>query len=291
MRRPAARPRARPGRFAACAVLALPLLAGPAPAAAAPARDEVTVVTLNLWHDQRDWPSRLRRIVAELRWLDPDVICLQEVLQHESLPNQAATIAESLGCRFHFTSVDPEGAPKRYGNAILTRHPVLRTGGKFLLPLNDYRTVAHARVEVRGRVLDVYDTHLHHTGGKGARIRAEQIADLLAFVDSTRSGGALVLAGDFNCELGSRELRPVEKAYRDAFAAVHPRVRGRAAATMNPALGNAPRAIDHVFVPRAGPARLEPVAAEILFREAGPDSVWASDHFGVLARLRFRGTE
>jgi len=274
----------------ACALLVLSLLAGARPAAAMTPSDEVSVVTLNLWHDQHDWPSRLRRIVAGLRWLDPDVICLQEVLQHEALPNQAATIAESLGCRFHFTSVDPEGAPKRYGNAILTRHEVLRTGGKFLLPLNDYRTVAHARLEVRGRVVDVYDTHLHHTGEGGA-IRAEQIRDLLAFVDSTRSGGVLVLAGDFNCELRSRELRPVEREYLDAFAAVHPRVRGRAAATMNPHLGNAPRAIDHVFVPRAGPARLDPVAAEILFRDAGPDSVWASDHFGVLARFRFRGAE
>lgn len=273
-------------RLAACSLLVLGLLAGAWPAAAAPGAD-VSVVTLNLWHDQHDWPSRLRRIVRELRGLDPDVICLQEVLQHETLPNQAAAIAESLGYRVHFTSVDPVGAPKRYGNAILTRHEVLRTGGLFLRPLNDYRTVAHARLLVGGRVLDVYDTHLHHTGEGGA-IRAKQIRDLLAFVDSTSAGGALVLAGDFNCERGSRELRPVERDYVDAFAAVHPRVRGRDAATMNPHLGNAPRAIDHVFVPRGGAARLEPVAAEILFRDAGPDSVWASDHFGVLARLRFR---
>lgn len=287
MRRAPARLRGRLGGFAAYAAFVLPLLAGPAPAAAAPSHDEIAVVTLNLWHDQHDWPSRLRRIVAELRALEPDVICLQEVLQHERLPNQAAALAESLGCRSHFVSVDPIGAPKRYGNAILTRHPVLRAGGAFLRPLNDYRVVAHARLDVRGRAVDVYDTHLHHTGEGGA-IRAEQVRDLLAFVDSTRGEGAIVLAGDFNCELGGPELRAVEKGYRDAFAAVHPGVRGEAAATMNPLLGNAPRAIDHVFVPRAAGTRLEPRAAGILFRDAGPDSVWASDHFGVLARLRLR---
>lgn len=285
--------------IAGAAGLALLALAALPPAAAAPrtaprpapaARDEITVVTLNLWHDQRDWPSRLKRIVRELRALEPDVVCLQEVLEHEKLRNQAATLAESLDCRVHFTSVDPEWARKRYGNAILTRHPLLAVGGRPIAPASDYRTVAHVRVNVRGHEFDVYGTHLHHTREGGA-IRAEQVADLLAFVDSTRSGGALVLAGDFNCEPGSPELAPVEARFRNAFEAVHPGVSGAAAATMNPALGAAPVAIDHVFVPHEGKVRLEPVEARILFRDAGPDSVWASDHFGVLARLRVRAAK
>jgi endonuclease/exonuclease/phosphatase family metal-dependent hydrolase len=209
------------------------------------------------------------------------VVCLQEVLQHATLPNQAATLADSLGWRWHFVSVDGVERPKRYGNAILTPHPLLKAEGVFLLPLDDWRVAAHVRLDFHGRPLDVYDTHLHHTIEGGA-IRTTQVRHLLAYVDSTRSGGPLVLAGDFNCELGSPELAPVEKAYADAFAALHPEVRGARAATMNPLLGNEARAIDHVFVPRAGALRA--VAAEILFRDAGPDSVWASDHFGVLAR-------
>lgn len=257
-----------------------------APRVTAPAPDDVGVVSLNLWHDQHDWPARLRRIVGALRALDPDVVCLQEVLQHPGLPNQAVTLAESLGCSVHFVSVDGEERPKRYGNAILTRHRVLAKGGRFLLPLDDWRVVAHVRVDVRGRAVDVYDTHLHHTPEGGA-IRAEQIRDLLAYVDSTRGDGPAVLAGDFNCELGSPELRPLERDWLDAFAATHPGVHGAAAATMNPLLGNEARAIDHVFVPRRG--RLAPRETEILFRECGPDSVWASDHFGLLARLGRRG--
>lgn len=247
----------------------------------------IDVVTLNLWHDQHDWPKRLARIVRELRALDPDVICLQEVLQHPGLPNQARTLADSLGTSWHFVSVDGEDRPKRYGNAILTRHDVLHTGGKFLLPLDDWRVVAHVRMAVDGREVDVYDTHLHHTFEGGA-IRAEQVRDLLAFVDSTRGGGPLVLAGDFNSELGSPEMAPIEREYADAFATVHPHATPAERATMNPALDATDmRAIDHVFVPRGGAAALEPRAAEVLFRDPGPDSVWATDHFGVLARLAF----
>ncbi len=265
------------------------LVAGAAgPARAAAPLDTLTVVTLNLWHDQHDWPARRAKILAGLRAMRPDAICLQEVLQHPGLPNQAMALADSLGMSWHFVSVDGEDRPKRYGNAILTPHPVLRKDGKFLLPLDDWRVVAHVRLEVRGREVDVYDTHLHHTPDGGA-IRAEQIRDLLAFVDSTRAGGPLVLAGDFNCQLGSPEMAPVERGYADAFAAVHPKVKGAAAATLNPLLDDDARSIDHVFTPRGPRPALAPAVADIVFRDAGPDSVWASDHFGVLAKLAFTG--
>ena len=32
----------------------------------------LSVVTLNLWHDQGDWPKRLSLILAEMRRLRPD---------------------------------------------------------------------------------------------------------------------------------------------------------------------------------------------------------------------------
>jgi len=55
----------------------------------------LTVVTFNLWHDQHDWPKRLNVIVAEMRRIRPDVLCLQEVLQNPTLRNQAETLG---GC-------------------------------------------------------------------------------------------------------------------------------------------------------------------------------------------------
>lgn len=272
-------------RLLVCLMLGPAVLA--ATAMAAP-RDTLTVVSLNLWHDQHDWPSRLRRIVRELRAIKPDVVCLQEVLQHEQLPNQAHALGDSLGMQVHFTSVDPEDSPKRYGNAVLSRHRVLATGGRALLPLDDYRTVAHVRLDLGGREIDVYDTHLHHTPEGGA-IRTTQIRDLLAFVDSTRGRGGLVLAGDFNCRPSTAELQLLSPQYVNVFLALHPHATAAEAATFNPHFSPGPGHIDHIFVPRRGRVRLTPVASEVLFRDPGPDSVWASDHFGVLARLRVSG--
>ena len=63
------------------------------------------IVTLNLWHDREDWPHRATMIEAELRRLSPDVILLQEVLQDETLPNQAIALAQRLGYHAFFVSV------------------------------------------------------------------------------------------------------------------------------------------------------------------------------------------
>ena len=253
------------------------------PAMAAP--DTLTVVTLNLWHDQHDWPRRLAVILAELRRLQPDALCLQEVLQHPTLRNQAETLADSLGFRMQFASVDGADRPKRYGNAVLTPHPVLAGGERNLEPASDYRAVAHMRFAWRGREVDAYSTHLHHTPQGGA-IRATQVRHLLAYVDSTRGRGPLVLAGDFNAELGTPELDLVTVRHVDAFHALHPGASRAEAATFNPRFGVDPGAIDHIFVERKSPAGLTPVACEVILRTTGPDSVWASDHFGVMARLR-----
>lgn len=273
------------GRFVLATLLALvatPISERAALGAGRGTGDTLTVVTLNLWNDQHDWPRRMDVIVAGLRRLRPDVILLQEVLQNPSLPNQAETLGDSLGCHVQFASVDGPERPKRFGNAILTPHPVLVGEQRNLDPADDYRAVAHVRFEWRGRTVDAYSTHLHHTPEGGA-IRARQIRHLLAYVDSTRGIGDVVLGGDFNCELGSPELGLVTIRYADAFHAAHPRASREEAATYNARFGVDPGAIDHVFYEKS--RGWKPLACEIVFSEAGPDSVWASDHYGVLARL------
>lgn len=245
--------------------------------------DTLSAVTLNIWHDRDDWPRRLAVILDTLRALDPDVICLQEVLQNEGLPNQADTIGDSLGYRRVFASVDGPEQLKRYGNAILARHPLTEASSKKLEPLADYRVVAHARAEVGERALEVYCTHLHHTS-EGRGIRATQVRDLLGFIRDTRTPGApILLAGDFNAPPDAPELRPLGEEFVDAYAATHPEQVGVLVTTLNPALGHTPRRIDYLFYDRT--SGLMPVDSRVLFTEPADDGTWASDHFGVLARF------
>ena len=243
----------------------------------------LSVVTLNLWHDKGDWPARQRQIVAELRRLQPDVIALQEVLQHENLPNQAQTLAEALGYRAYFVSVDAADAPRRYGNAILSRFPVLSLDWKPLQPTDDYRTVAHARIALGGRTVNLYATHLHYKPEGGA-IRKRQIDDLLAYIDASADGAPSIVAGDFNAPEHAPEFAQFRQRFDNAYGRLHPGIAddAREHSTLN-LTQYAPLRIDHIWYE---PAAFAADSAQILFSAPDADGVWASDHYGVHTQLR-----
>ncbi len=261
----------------------------PRPPAAGVSADEeivplsapITVVTLNLWHDKQDWPRRQQVVLDVLREIDPDVVLLQEVLQDQGLPNQAQSLAEALGHRwqYRFYSNDAEGRARRYGNAILTRHRIVAIGQQALEPREDYRVAGFARLDIGGRPLNVYVTHLHHEA-QGAALRQRQAEGVMAFVAATREGAPSLVGGDFNTADDAPELQSIAGGYDSACAPVPACA---AMSTLNPHMGHPPRRIDHLFIQR-GAFRVQ--EARVLFDQPDGEGVWASDHFGVLATLR-----
>ncbi|WP_332660547.1 endonuclease/exonuclease/phosphatase family protein [Brevundimonas sp.] len=239
----------------------------------------LTLVTFNIWHNQGDWAARLPLLIAAIRAENPDVVALQEVLEDAAvgLPNQARTLADALGgYQMHFVSTDAEGAPRRYGNAILSRLPVLAHDWKKLEPLDDYRTAVRARIDVGGRPVDIVNTHLAWQADAQA-VRARQIADLMAWLP--RDGTPLIATGDFNAVQEDAGLAVLTG---QRFLSALPR--GSAPTTLNPAKGHPPRVIDHIF---AEAARFAPVRSAVIGAEP-TGGEYPSDHFGVAATLRLR---
>ncbi|MCC5875416.1 MAG: endonuclease/exonuclease/phosphatase family protein [Candidatus Sumerlaeia bacterium] len=249
-----------------------------------PSKGELTILSYNLWHDQSDWPARLEYMLPTLKELNPDVTGLQEVIQREHLENQAITLGNALQYEVFFSTVDPEDRAQRYGNAILSRHPILESNMRKLRPLNDYRTAAHVVIEVHGVTIDVYNTHLHHTRD-GRDIRSEQIADMLDFIRETRRGSQVILLGDFNSAPDWPELEPVHDAYLDTFAAFVEDSLSPVHTTLNPHVGLPERRIDFVFLENVESPNWKPTQSEIILDQPSPEGVWASDHFGVLTRF------
>lgn len=142
--------------------------------------------------DCRADPDRIRRVIAEI---DPDVIALQEVASHAGIHgpvDQLDFLADALG-------LAPLAGPTlmrdggRYGNAVLTRLPVL---SHRLIDLSQRRReprgAIDAVLDAGARRLRVIATHL----GLRRRERQRQRQRLAAALQD--DPGPLVVLGDMN---------------------------------------------------------------------------------------------
>ncbi|MBX3126572.1 MAG: endonuclease/exonuclease/phosphatase family protein [Polyangiaceae bacterium] len=273
--------------------------------------DTLDVATLNVWNKAGPWAERLALVRSELAQRAVDVLGLQEVLRFGGAPPGAATcqaweIAEGLGYHVAFGRAADYGGGLFFGNAVLSRHPLLEER-VFELPGKDSgetRSLLYTRLDTPAGALPVFVTHLNWKLHHGA-VRLDQVR---AIVDTIFSVCPLdeqalppVLMGDFNAEPDSDEIR-----FLRGFAVVDGRSVYFADAWVYGADGSPgytfdrrnhyaalahepPRRIDYIFV--RGPDRYfrgEPTHTELAFCTSaeGPDGeVWPSDHFGLRARL------
>lgn len=261
------------------------LLLGMAGISMAAGQDDFVLANLNIHHDKENWPAREAFMVEEFTRQGADVICLQEVLQHETLENQAKTLTEKLGWpEYVFSSFDAEGNVKRYGNAILSKYPILSSDWKKLVPENRYRTAVHAVIDFKGTPIDVYCTHLAVGKAKDSD-RLEQVQDLWKFIEQTRKTDFCFVAGDFNADPESEEIQFMRGKMNDAYEQLHPNTLGYTTPVPHGGRGHQER-IDYIFFKAAGTRSLDLEAAEITFKDPIPEGILPSDHYGVFARWR-----
>jgi len=239
-----------------------------------------SMMTYNIWFDSQNWPARFNHMLGEIRQADPDVICLQEVIQRPNLPNQAASMADSLGYHYVFTSRDPEEAPTRFGNAILSRYPIEASNAIDLSPLSDFRTALHAQIQIGGNVIDIYNTHLHNTA-VNQEIRIEQIEHLKSFIAQTQAGGLTFLCGDFNANPDWDEMELVYEDFIDVYPLFHEDHLAAEHGTLNYHLDHQQRRIDYIFFSKQGAEQLRPLRTEVFLDQPSPTGVYGSDHFAV----------
>lgn len=247
----------------------------------------LSVLTYNIEADDGDWPGRFAYMLEEIRAIDPDVIGLQEVIQRANLDNQAMQMADSLGYYYYFDSVDDEDNVQRYGNAILSRYPIEETNFRALVPLNHYRKALHAKLNVHGNIVDVYNTHLHHRY-LDHDIRMVQINDLLDFIEETNSGGLIFVTGDFNANPDWEEMEFMYEDFQDVYPLFHDNHLDPEHATLNHRMGHQMRRIDYVFFNRESLDYVVPLSAEVVLDHEHDNMEMESDHFGVFATFYHR---
>jgi endonuclease/exonuclease/phosphatase family metal-dependent hydrolase len=258
----------------------------------------VRVLSWNLWGRFGPWERRQPAIVSTVVGLDPDVACLQEVWS-EGEESMAGLIADRLGAE-HVHCFDDEG-PVHSGNAIVSRWPILRTAWR-PLPTggepDERRTMLFAEIDGPRGPIQVFCTHLNWRFDHSA-VRQEQVRSIGAFVQEFRPRDyPPVLCGDMNAAPDSDEIRMLtgrtgvvsaNLVFHDAWE-VAGHGPGMSWSNENPYAAvviEPSRRIDYVFAgwPRQG-GRGHVVRAEVVGTEP-VDDVVPSDHYGVLAELRY----
>jgi endonuclease/exonuclease/phosphatase family metal-dependent hydrolase len=230
------------------------------------------VVTYNIHTcvgvDRRYDPAR---IVAVLREIDADIACLQEVDARpsgERCADQWAYLGDATGCRV-ILGASIRDRRRRFGNAILTRFPVLNARS-IDLTVADYepRGAIEADLLVDDRVLRVIATHFGLRAGE-RRLQANRLMTALGETSpaNRRRADAVLLMGDLN------EWRGRSGAIRVFDRRLGPSAAERTFPSWLPVL-----ALDRIYAD--GPAVLRDVS---VYRT--PLARLASDHLPLVGSL------
>ncbi len=258
------------------------------------------VMSWNIWWRFGPWQDRAHVIGQVLRDSGADVIALQEVWD-DGTANQARDLARDLGFHHAYAHAMQMG-DTGFGVAILSRWPIRRTAETGLYnPEGSFEQRVALFAEIGGPhgTIPVFCTHLNYRYDH-SHIRQKQVADLARFVAEQRGRGyPAVLCGDFNAEPDADEIRmlrglttcPVEDVwFHDAWLVAGDGSAGHSWDNANPHAAQEAepdRRIDYVFVGPAGRDRAGQVLDCHLAGNAPVDGVWPSDHFAVVADLRY----
>ena len=258
------------------------------------------VMTWNVWWKFGPWEQRQPAIEATIRDVDPDVVCLQEVIGAEDdRPDQATMLGERLG--YH---VATSFAPERpwMANAVLSRWPIVETDVLALPTTAGRRPVRSAVLAVADApfgAVPVVSTHLAWQFDASGE-RCDQAKAIGAWLRPRHDKAAfpILLCGDLNARPDADEMRlltglapglPARFVFQDAWERANgPFDLGYTWAETNPYKEGTQwpgRRLDYVLV--AVP-RTPPAGNVLGCRLAGVDpvdGVVGSDHFAVVADI------
>jgi endonuclease/exonuclease/phosphatase family metal-dependent hydrolase len=171
----------------------------------------IRILTYNI-HQGLDADGRmnLEGIITEIKKLNPDIVCLQEVNRAQvsnGLVDCLMPISHALGMPYVFGSNHDDG---QYGNAILTRYPVRDWDNlRFFNNSTETRGTLHAVIKTKqpndmSSDLNVFVSHLDHIPGP-ENVRLKQVREVLEF---WAKRPRTIIAGDLNAEPDTSEMKP-----------------------------------------------------------------------------------
>ncbi|SEB45073.1 Metal-dependent hydrolase, endonuclease/exonuclease/phosphatase family [Nocardioides exalbidus] len=155
-------------------------------------------------------------IAEEILEIDPDIVLLQEVdrkMLRTGSVDQAEVLADAVGMDGSFSSNLVRGSGQ-YGTLILSKYDVVQQGRIPLVrnPRSEARGLQWVTIDVDGRPVRVYNTHLDATRPAVRLAQAQQVADVLADDDLP-----VVLGGDLNAWPASAAVATIGRQLTDTW--------------------------------------------------------------------------
>jgi endonuclease/exonuclease/phosphatase family metal-dependent hydrolase len=261
----------------------------------------VRIVTWNVWGRYGEWDARQRALEAELQRVQPDIVCLVEAWSAND-GAQPTRLATALGLEHTWFDGTWDVDDWVSGTGVVSRWPITHHESRPLTGDGDDGAggALFTRIDGPRGVLQLFVAVLDYPLSASGR-RQAQVRQLGAFVDEVaRRRHATIVCGDFNAGPDSDEIRMLTGrsatavpglVFYDAWEIAGDGTAGTTWSNRNPlaAIGRYPdRRFDYVFSawPRAGAAG-HPVHCELLGVRPHPDDTQISDHYGVLADLRY----
>lgn len=159
----------------------------------------------------------LKRIASVLTALNPDIVLLQEVdcrRPRTGMRHQPAFLAKMLNMHYAYGAVK-HYRPGSYGNAILSRYPIVNYKNHILPPgEGDERCCLEAEIGDPLFSFRVFNLHL----GLKAAERYRHLQDII-LPRVTAVSSPVILGGDFNARPESSEIGLVKGCLQDSFQA------------------------------------------------------------------------
>lgn len=217
--------------------------------------------------DRRHDPDRVAAVVSEL---NADIVALQEFTYAASVAIETRQPVELVTLDGYECALGPtrQIADRCFGNALLTRHPIVEVHRLDLsLDGREPRGALAATLDVGGTPVHVLATHL----GLRVRERRFQVQQLMSYLESVRNSLVVVL-GDINDWVPLRSIAHV----LDRRLGTAPRL--RSFPSSRPLLS-----LDRIWIHPAA-------ALKGMFVHRSALARWASDHLPVVADIDLEHT-
>lgn len=169
---------------------------------------KLSVLQWNVWYKEK--PANIANLIKEL---NPDIICVQELIEHFQINPQIDTakeIATELGYSYYYRFADRwtnRAEKETQGNAIFSRFPIIKTDYFYLQepktnPANatvEGRVVVELTIDANGRQLTFGTVHLSYSPFlKMTEQRLEEAKRLIEFLKQKKEN--YIFTGDLNAK-------------------------------------------------------------------------------------------